>query len=59
MLGKETLLQQHENVHSGLIAGPEDCWQFSVILFVCSQVARSADGDIKRLLDDMERFERS
>ena len=52
-------LQQHENVHTGLIAGPEDCWQFSVILFVCGQVARSADGDIKRLLDDMGRFERS
>ena len=55
----KVLLQQQENVHSGLIAGPEDCWQFSVILFVCSQVSRSADGDIKRLLDDMGRFERS
>ena len=44
-------LQQSENVHTGLIAGPEDCWQFSVLLFVCSQVARSADGDIRRLLD--------
>ena len=52
-------LQKTENVHSGLIAAPEDCWQFSVLLFVCSQVARSADGDIKRLYDDMHRFERS
>lgn len=52
-------LQQSENVHSGLVAGPEDCWQFSVLLFVCGQVARSADGDIKGLLDDMGRFERS
>ncbi len=49
----KALLQQSENVHTGLIAGPEDCWQFSVILFVCSQVARSADGDIRGLLDDM------
>ncbi len=55
----KTLLQRHENVHTGLIAGPEDCWQFSVILFVCSQIARSADGDIRRLLDDMGRFDRS
>ena len=52
-------LQQSENVHTGLIAGPEDCWQFSVILFVCTLMARSATGDIKRLLDDMGRFERS
>ena len=55
----KTLLQQNENVHTGLIAGPEDCWQFSVILFVCSQISRSADGDIRRLLDDMGRFDRS
>jgi len=55
----KTVLQQSENVHTGLIAGPEDCWQFSVILFICSQISRSADGDIKRLLDDMRRFDRS
>jgi len=55
----KTVLQQSENVHTGLIAGPEDCWQFSVILFVCSLMARSANGDIKRLLDDMGRFDRS
>src|SRR3989338_3987762 len=53
------MLQRHENVHTGLIAGPEDCWQFSVLLFVCSQIIRSADSDIKRLMDDMGRFERS
>ena len=52
----KTLLQQLENVHTGLIAGPEDCWQFSVILFVCSQVARSADGDIRRLMDGAGGF---
>jgi hypothetical protein len=52
-------LQKSENVHTGLIAAPEDCWQFSVLLFVCGQVARSADGDIRRLMDDMRRFERS
>jgi hypothetical protein len=52
-------LQKTENVHTGLIAGPEDCWQFSVLLFVCSQVVRSADGDIRKLMDDMRRFERS
>ena len=55
----KTMLQQNENVHTGLIAGPEDCWQFSVVLFICSQVFRSADGDIKRLLDDMGRFDRT
>ena len=55
----KSLLQQHENVHTGLVAGPEECWQFSVVLFICSQIMRSADGDLKRLLDDMRRFDRS
>ncbi len=48
----KALLQRHENVHSGLIVGPEDCWQFSILIFVAGQVMRSAEGDIRRLLDD-------
>lgn len=45
-------LQRKEDVHTGLIVGDEDCWQFSVIIFICHQVMRQVDGDIKRLLDD-------
>ncbi len=48
----KAMLQRNENVHSGLIVGPEDCWQFSVLIFVASQVMRSAEGDIRRLMDD-------
>ena len=50
-------LQKAENVHSALVACPEDCWQFSVLLFVCSQVSRSAENDLRRLMDDMRRFD--
>ncbi len=46
------VLQRGENVQSGLITGPEDCWQFSLLLFVCSQVARNAEADIKGLLEE-------
>lgn len=45
-------LQKAENVHSGLVLGPEDCWQFSVIIFVGGQIMKSAEGDLKRLFDD-------
>ena len=44
-------LQQEENVSTGLVIGPEDCWQFSILIFVGSQILRSADGDIERLLN--------
>lgn len=47
-------LQREENVNTGLVIGPEDCWQFSVLIFVCTQVIRSADGDIKKLLDEFK-----
>lgn len=46
-------LQLKEDVHSGLIVGPEDCWQFCVLIFMCTQVAKSVNSDIRKLL---ERF---
>jgi len=48
-------LQKEENVTSGLIIGPEECWQFSVLIFVCMQILRSADNDIKSLMDRWSR----
>ncbi len=44
-------LQKAENVTSGLVIGPEDCWQFSVLIFVCMQILRSTDNDIKNLMN--------
>ena len=44
-------LQRAEDVHTGLIIGPEDCWQFSVLIFIGTMVSRSAEEDIRRLLD--------
>jgi len=47
-------LQRQENVSTGLVIGPEDCWQFSILIFICGQIVRSAEGDIRKLF---ERFE--
>lgn len=44
-------LERTEDVHSGLIVGPEDCWQFSVLIFICTQVARSTNSDIRKLVE--------
>ncbi|MBF0523242.1 MAG: hypothetical protein HQL24_09330 [Candidatus Omnitrophica bacterium] len=44
-------LQQKEDVQTGLIAGPEDCWQFSLLIFIFSQIVRDADNDIRKLLE--------
>ncbi len=48
-------LQTKEDIRTGLVAGPEDCWQFSIIIFICNQILRQADGDIKRLLDEYRK----
>ncbi len=43
-------LQRKEDVHTGLIKGLEDAWPLSVLIFVCSQVTRNVDIDIRRLM---------
>ena len=44
-------LQQKENLTDGLLLGPEDCWQFSLLIFIAGQSARQAEGDFKSLWD--------
>ncbi len=53
---KELLLGQ-EDVHTGLIVGPEDCWQYSLLIFICTQIARNADTDIRKLLEKFKKKE--
>src|SRR3990167_6713143 len=48
----EGILQEKEDVATGLIIGPGDCWQFSLLIFSCMQVAKNANIDIRRLLDE-------
>jgi len=51
-------LQREENMTTGLIVGPEDCWQFSILLYICTQIIKSADGDIKRLMENFKKGDR-
>ena len=44
-------LQREEDVKAGLLTGPSETWLMSVLVFVCGQVVKSADGDIRRLLE--------
>ena len=48
-------LEREEDVTCGLVAGHEEVWQFSVLIFICSQIARNTQVDIKRLMDDLRR----
>lgn len=48
-------LQRSEDVSTGLMTGPDDAWQFSLLIFTGSQIMRSADGDIRTLMDDYRR----
>ncbi|MEA3488744.1 MAG: hypothetical protein U9R44_00160 [Candidatus Omnitrophota bacterium] len=44
-------LEREENVSTALILGPEDCWQFSILLYMASLVGRCARNDIINLMD--------
>src|SRR3989339_1482755 len=48
----EKSLQRKENIKTGLIAAPEDCWQISLLIFICSQILKDVNSDIRKLLDD-------
>ncbi|MBI4353560.1 MAG: hypothetical protein HY593_06530 [Candidatus Omnitrophica bacterium] len=48
-------LQREEDIRTGLIMGTEDTWQFSVLIFICSQVARNADQDVKSFLEELRK----
>ncbi len=50
-------MEREEDVATGLLLGHEDVWQFSVLIFVCSQIARNTEVDLKRLMDDFRRRE--
>ncbi len=51
-------LQRAEDVQAGLLTGPQDCWQFSILIYICSQIARNAESDIKNLLAEYKRKKR-
>ncbi|MBF0503708.1 MAG: hypothetical protein HQL14_01270 [Candidatus Omnitrophica bacterium] len=50
-------LQREENTSAGLVCGPDDVWQFSLLIFVCSQIAKNSPTDIRRLLDEYHKKE--
>jgi len=50
-------LQREENTSAGLVCGPDDVWQFSLLIFVCSQIAKNSSTDIRRLLDEYHKKE--
>ncbi|MBF0477960.1 MAG: hypothetical protein HQL26_00605 [Candidatus Omnitrophica bacterium] len=53
-----TALQQKEDVMTGLIAGPSDCWQMSLIIFICTQILRNTETDFRHLLEQYRKSDR-
>lgn len=48
-------LAKTEDITTGLVVGPEAAWQFSVLLLVGALVIRSAQGDVRRIVEDWYR----
>lgn len=51
-------LQREEDTCAGLICGPDHLWQLSVLIFICSQIAKNSAMDIRRLLDEYHKKSR-
>ncbi|MBI3322029.1 MAG: hypothetical protein HYZ91_07175 [Candidatus Omnitrophica bacterium] len=48
-------LTMAEDIKTGLVVGPEDAWQFSLLLLVGALVVRSAEGDLRRILESWRK----
>ena len=48
-------LTMAENITTGLVIGPEDAWQLSLLILVGALVVRSAEGDLRRILDEWRK----
>jgi hypothetical protein len=46
-------LEKSEDVSTGLIISPEDCWQFAVLIYACGLMAKSVPQDIRNILKRM------
>jgi hypothetical protein len=46
-------LEREENVTTALIAGPDDCWQLSILLYLASLVARCTRTDIMNFFNKL------
>ena len=53
-----TQLTVAEDIKTGLIVGPEEAWQFSILLLVGALVVRSAEGDLRRILEEWRKRQR-
>lgn len=51
----ELNLEKKEDIHTGLITGPEDSWQFSLLVYCLNSMTRSAPNDIKKLIENYRR----
>lgn len=51
-------LQMEEDLATTLVAGSEDAWPFSLLIFTGHLVARSAEGDARKIFDEYRRKDR-
>ncbi len=52
-------LTRAEDIHTGLVVGPEEAWQFSILILVGSLMVRSSEGDVRRLFEEWRRRQQS
>jgi len=51
-------LSRAEDIKTGLVIGLEEAWQFSILLLVGMLVIRSADGDLRRFVEEWRKRQR-
>ncbi|MBI4431174.1 MAG: hypothetical protein HY587_05635 [Candidatus Omnitrophica bacterium] len=48
-------LERREDIHTGLLTGPDDVWPFSILIFIASLAHRAADADVKQIFEKFRK----
>lgn len=48
-------LAKKEDIQTGLIIAPDDCWQFSLLIYVAALAVKSAPHDIRKYLEELRK----
>ncbi len=48
-------IEREEDLETGLVLGPADCWQFSILFYVGILVQKSAPDSLEKYLEELRR----
>lgn len=49
------ILERKEDVATSLLEGPSESWQYSLLILIAREVAKSAEGDVRKIFEKFRK----